>query len=76
MADMLASGMFLSEPELQKTLDSWLNKMNLILQGPPGVGKTFIARKLAYALMEARDDKRTQMIQFHPSYSYDDFIRL
>jgi len=40
-----------------------------------GVGKTCVARKLAYAFMGAQDDERLQMIQFHQSYSYDDFTR-
>ena len=47
----------------------------MIIQGPPGVGKTFIARKLAYALMKEIDPKRLAMVQFHQSYSYDDFVR-
>jgi 5-methylcytosine-specific restriction protein B len=47
----------------------------MILQGPPGVGKTFIGRKLAYALMKEVDNDRVEMVQFHQSYSYDDFVR-
>ncbi len=73
--DMLASGIFLTEPEIKQTLDRLQSKKNLILQGPPGVGKNFIARKLAYALMEEMDDGRIEMVQFHQSYSYEDFIR-
>ena len=49
-------------------------KRNVILQGPPGVGKSFIAQKLAYALIQAKDMERVQFIQFHQSYSYEDFI--
>jgi len=41
-------------------------KKNLILQGAPGVGKTFVAKRLAYALMESADDSRIKMVQFHP----------
>lgn len=73
--DMLASGVFLTESEVKQTLERLQSKKNLILQGPPGVGKTFIARKLAYALMEEIDDQRIEMVQFHQSYSYEDFIR-
>lgn len=51
-----------------------LRKKNLILQGAPGVGKTFAARRLAYALMGEKDDSRVIQVQFHQNYSYEDFV--
>lgn len=50
------------------------NKMNVILQGAPGVGKTFAAKKLAYSMMGEVDDSKIELVQFHQNYSYEDFI--
>jgi 5-methylcytosine-specific restriction endonuclease McrBC GTP-binding regulatory subunit McrB len=47
----------------------------LILQGAPGVGKSFVARRLAYALMRFKDPTRVRTVQFHQSYSYEDFVQ-
>ncbi len=66
---------FFSESDLESILSRLRRKKNLILQGPPGVGKTFVARRLAYLLMEAVDQSRVEIVQFHQSYSYEDFIQ-
>jgi MrcB-like, N-terminal domain/AAA domain (dynein-related subfamily) len=73
--DDALSDLFLEQPELDELIELWRAKKNLILQGPPGVGKTFIARRLAYLMMGHRDKARIQMVQFHQAYAYEDFIQ-
>ena len=73
--DILATGAFLEEQEVYQILRRLRTKKAMILQGTPGVGKTYIARKIAYALMKEVDNNRLEMVQFHQSYSYDDFVR-
>lgn len=72
--DDFLNDVYMSEKDLNTINHLLASKKNIILQGAPGVGKTFAAKRLAYALMEKKDSSRVQMIQFHQSYSYEDFI--
>ena len=73
--EMAMKELFLPESQFDDALQALREKKNLVLQGPPGVGKTFVARRLAKALIGTDDPKRIEMIQFHQSYSYEDFIQ-
>ena len=63
------------EQDFRHILEQLKRKKNVILQGPPGVGKTFVAQTLAYALLGENDGSRVQMVQFHQSYGYEEFIQ-
>lgn len=68
-------GLFMRREDFEQVLRTLRLKKNVILQGPPGVGKTFVAKRLAYALMGAKDPARVEMVQFHQSYAYEDFVQ-
>ncbi len=72
--DALAD-LFMPEEKLDTIIELLKRKKNIILQGAPGTGKTFVARRLAYLLMGFADENRAPMVQFHQSSSYEDFIQ-
>ncbi len=77
-ASIVAEGCFLAEAELAGMLERLRTKKNLVLQGPPGTGKTWLAKRLAAALIGRQPRvaaSRLAVVQFHPSLSYEDFVR-
>ena len=79
VSNICSDGCFLSEDRLHSILGKLNDKKNLILQGPPGTGKTWLAKRIAWALIGTNDRdetrERVRTIQFHPSLSYEDFVR-
>ena len=67
--------LFLSDEFFDDIINALNRKKNVVLEGPPGVGKTFIAKRLAYTVIGYEAPERVQMIQFHQSYAYEDFIQ-
>ena len=65
---------FMSSEQYEHLKNLLQRKKNIILQGAPGVGKTFCAKRLAYSMMNKKNESRVKVIQFHQSYSYEDFI--
>jgi hypothetical protein len=65
---------FFEEIEYQQLVNLLRYKKNVILQGAPGVGKTYLAKRLAFSMIGKKSENQVASIQFHQSYSYEDFI--
>ncbi|WP_147017810.1 McrB family protein [Kocuria turfanensis] len=72
---LIADGCFLPRSEIQSVLHTLRHKKNVILQGAPGTGKTWLAQRLGWILAGERRSDTVRVVQFHPNTSYEDFVR-
>jgi 5-methylcytosine-specific restriction protein B len=74
--NIVAEGCFVPRAELDQMVTRLRTKKNLILQGPPGTGKTWLAKRLGYSILGTNvPGEALRVVQFHPSLSYEDFVR-
>lgn len=70
----LADELFMPRETLQEIVDLMGARKQIVLYGPPGTGKTFVAKAIARHVIGPDDPSRMQIVQFHPSYAYEDFF--
>lgn len=73
-SDDFLKEVFMDQDRYDTICELLLRKKNIILQGAPGVGKTFAAQRLAFSIMQETDEDRVKFVQFHQNYAYEDFI--
>lgn len=73
-SDDFLSDVYMSKIQYEEIKSLIKEKQNIILEGSPGVGKTYMAKKLVYSLIGEKNDDQIEMIEFHQNYSYEDFI--
>jgi 5-methylcytosine-specific restriction protein B len=72
ITDAVAGALHMDREVLQEVVDLLQRRQQIVLYGPPGTGKTYVAKELAKHLVG--DPSRVRLVQFHPSYSYEDFF--
>jgi hypothetical protein len=70
----LVTRLHIKHDDLQEIVDLVHARQQIVLYGPPGTGKTFLAMALARHIVGPEDRSRVQLVQFHPSYAYEDFF--
>lgn len=73
-SDEFLDDVYMTKEQYEEIKNLITEKQNIILQGSPGVGKTYMAKKLVYSLIEEQNNNQIEMIEFHQNYSYEDFI--
>ena len=74
MGDIGKEYCFTSNEQLEEIKEILEYKKNIILEGVPGVGKTYLAKKIAEKIVGQDKNENIFMVQFHQNYSYEDFI--